>query len=154
MQTISEYCFATMNCDINAENFPVRAEQLRALLRTYPLMLLTQIVMALLLCGLMWDKVSHSVLLGWLAILYSVHLLETYYWWRYREATRSVAECKLWRMRFIVFVTLVGLVWGSVGLLLFFVDDLAYQAMLICVMLGMAAGAVTFARRGLSFWFI
>ncbi len=143
MQTISEYCFATMDCDINAENLPIRSEQLRARLRSYPLMLVSQIVMALLLCGLLWDTVSHNLLLGWLAILYSVHLLESYYWLRYREETRTIEECKTWRMRFIVFVTLVGLLWGSAGLLLFIVDDLAYQAMLICVMLGMAAGAVT-----------
>lgn len=143
MQTISEYCFSTMNCDINTENLPVRAEQLRARLRSYPLMIVSQIVMALLLSGLMWDTVPHSVLLGWMTILYSTHLVEAYYWWRYREATRTVTECRAWRRRFIVFVTSVGLVWGSAGLLLFIVEDHAYQAMLICVLLGMAAGAVT-----------
>ncbi len=143
MQTISESCFATMNCDISTENLPVRAEQLRARLRAYPLMIVSQIVMALLLSGLMWDTVPRGVLLGWMTVLYSVHLTEAFYWWRYREATRTVTECRAWRRRFIVFVTLIGLVWGSAGLLLFIVEDHAYQAMLICVLLGMAAGAVT-----------
>ncbi len=143
MQTISEYCFSTMNCDINADNLAVRAEQLRARLRSYPMMIVSQIVMALLLSGLMWDTVPRIVLLGWMTALYSIHLMEAYYWWRYREATRTVTECRAWRCRFIVFVALVGLVWGSAGLLLFIVEDHAYQAMLICVLLGMAAGAVT-----------
>lgn len=143
MPTFSEYLCARMNCDIDAANLPIRAEQLRTRLRDYPLMIVSQVVMALLLCALMWDKVAHNVLLGWLAALYAVHLIEIYYWWRHREETRSVAECMAWRSRFIVFVTMVGMAWGSAGILMFVVDDLAYQAILICVILGLAAGAVT-----------
>lgn len=143
MQLISEYWFSTMNSDINAGNFTIRAEQVRARLRSYPLMLVTQLVMALLVCGLMWETVSHELLLGWLAALFSMQMLETYFWWRYREKTGTVEECKAWRTRFLVFVTLIGLILGSAGLLLFVVDDIAYQAMLMIVMLGMAAGAVT-----------
>lgn len=122
---------------------PLRAEQFRTRLRGYPLMVVSQVVMALLVCGLMWDKVSHSVLLGWLSILYAAHLVEIYHWWRYRHATRTIAECKLWRARFIVFVSMIGVVWGSVGILMFVPGDQAYQALLICVILGLAAGAVT-----------
>lgn len=140
---MSESLCAKMGCDIDAANLPIRAEQLRARLRDYPLMIVSQMGMALLLCWLMWDRVAHNVLLGWLAALYAAHLIEAYHWWRHRHETRNAAECKLWRLRFIVFVTMVGAVWGSVGVLMFVPDDLAYQALLICVILGIAAGAVT-----------
>lgn len=140
---MSEYWCAKMDCDIDEANLPVRAEQLRSRIRGYPLMVVSQVVMALLVCGLMWDKVSHRVLLGWLAALYAGHLIEIYYWWRYRDATRSMAECKSWRTRFIVFVSMIGILWGSVGILMFVPGDQAYQALLICVVLGLVAGAVT-----------
>lgn len=143
MQRVSEFLYRKMNCDIDIVNLPIRAEQIRTRLRGYPLMIVTQMIIALLLCGLMWGKVAHGVLLGWLVALYAAHLLEGWYWWRYRQATRTLAECCQWRTRFIVFVTLVGVAWGSAGMLMFVAGDLAYQAMLACVVLGLAAGATT-----------
>lgn len=143
MQKLSDYLFVKTGCDIDAGNLPIRAEQIRTRLQGYPLMIMTQMLMGLLLCGLMWDKVAHGVLLGWLLTLYATHLIEGGYWWKYKHAARDLVECKQWRTRFIVFVTLIGVVWGSAGVLMFVPDDLAYQAILICVVLGLAAGAVT-----------
>lgn len=143
MQKLIDYLLAKMNCDIDAANLPIRAEQIRTRLQGYPLMIMTQALMGLLLCGLMWDEVAHGVLLAWLSALYAAHLLEGWRWWRYRQATRDLIECKQWRSRFIVFVALVGVAWGSAGVLMFVPDDPACQAMLICVVLGLAAGAVT-----------
>ncbi|HEX5337120.1 MAG TPA: HAMP domain-containing sensor histidine kinase [Gallionella sp.] len=143
MAPISENLYAKLGCDIDAANLPVRAEQLRTRLRDFPLMIISQIGMGVLLLGLMWDRMPHDVLLGWLAVQCAAHAFEIYHWWRHREETRDIAECKRWRSRFIVFVTMVGAVWGSAGVLMFVPGDLAYQAMLICVMLGLAAGAVT-----------
>lgn len=143
MKMLSEYLCGKMGCDIDVANLPIRAEQIRTRLQGYPLMIMTQVITGLLLCWLMWDKVAHGVLLSWLSALYAVHALEGGYWWKYKEATHSLAECLQWRTRFIVFVTLVGTVWGSAGVLMFVADDLAYQALLICVVLGLAAGAAT-----------
>ncbi len=131
------------SCDIDESNFPIRAEQIRARLQSFPLMLAAQILVALLLVSLMWNKVAHNVLLTWMGALFLELAVEVYYDWRYAAATRNVAECKLWRNRLIVFVSLVGMIWGAGGILLFVADDLAYQALLICVFLGVAAGAAT-----------
>lgn len=137
------YLLIKADCDIDAANLPIRTEQIRTRLQGYPLMVMTQIITGLLLCWMMWEKAAHGVLLSWLAVLYAVHLLEIGYWWKYKNATHTLVECVQWRTRFIVFVTLVGAVWGSAGALMFVADDLAYQALLICVALGLAAGAVT-----------
>jgi signal transduction histidine kinase len=133
----------TLACDISEANLPVRAEQLRARLSSYPLLIAGQAMIALLLAWLMWSKVAHNVLLAWIWILFSVHAMEAFLVWRYRDATRTLAECRLWRARIIGLVILAGAVWGGGGMLLFVQNDLAYQAMLICVVLGVAAGAVT-----------
>jgi signal transduction histidine kinase len=143
MQKALGYFFAKTQSDIDETNFPVRAEQIRARLRNYPLMMGGQLVVALLLTGLMWGKVERAVLLGWLAAVYAMHAVEFVFWWRHREATRTMEECRRWRSRFIVLVTAVAVLWGSIGIFMFVPGDLAYQVMLICVILGLAAGAVT-----------
>ncbi len=141
--TIIDRFYAWTSSDLNAENLPIRAGQLRARLDNYPLMIGSQLLVAGLLCAMMWDAVSHHVLLGWLGTLYSLHVVEAWHWWRYRDRLHDLEECKVWRTRFILFVTLVGAAWGAGGVLMFVPDDLAYQTLLICVILGVAAGAVT-----------
>lgn len=143
MRKLLDYFFAMTASDIDEGNFPVRAEQIRARLRNYPLMVGGQLVVAPLLVGLMWGTVEPGMLLGWLAAVYAMHFVEIVYWWRHREATRTLEECKRWRTRLIVFVTAVGMLWGSTGVFMFIHGDLAYQVTLICVVLGLAAGAVT-----------
>ncbi len=141
--TLIERLYVWSSCDLNVENLPIRIGQMRVRLENYPLMIVSQILMATLLCALMWDVVAHRLLLGWLSALYSIHLIEAYFWLRYRGRLQNIEECKAWRARFIVFVSLVGVVWGAAGVLMFVPGDLAYQALLICVILGLAAGAVT-----------
>ena len=131
------------SCDINESNLAIRTEQIRARLRSYPLMIISQLVIALLLVALMWGKLPHSVLLIWLAVLFTELMVESYYAWRNAVSIGSVEECSRWRDRLLVSVTMAGMIWGSGGVLLFVPDDLTYQALLICVFLGMAAGAAT-----------
>lgn len=130
-------------CDIDEANLPVRAEQIRARLHSYPLMVGGQVLVASLLVALMWDKVGHGALLLWLGGLFSALALEIYYVRRDAAATDGIDECRVWRTRLILFVCLIGSVWGAAGVLMFVPDDLAYQALLLCVVLGVAAGAAT-----------
>ncbi len=129
--------------NIDADNLPIRAEQIRTRLRSYPVMIGAQVTVVLLVLGLMWGKVAHPVLFMWVGMLFAIYTVECLYVWRYWQATRTLDECKAWRNRLLIFVTIVGGIWGAGGVLLFVPDDLAYQAMLICVVLGVAAGAAT-----------
>ncbi|HLP98862.1 MAG TPA: hybrid sensor histidine kinase/response regulator [Sideroxyarcus sp.] len=129
--------------EINEENLPVRAEQVRSRLAIYPLMLVSQLLLAPLLVLLMWDKVAHAVLQGWLAAAYGVHATE-FYFWRSRQARQQdVAQNRDWSRLFRILTAMAALVWGSAWVLMYVPGDLAYQALLICVAMGMAAGAAT-----------
>lgn len=132
-----------LSLDINAENLAIRRAQIRARLDEYVLMVSSQMLLAILMVWLMWDKVAHVSLLCWIALLYSAHALEMSLWWRHRQHTRDVAECKSWRNRFLILTSLTGAVMGSAGVLMFVPHDIAYQALLICIVLGLSAGAVT-----------
>lgn len=128
---------------INETNLPLRAEQLRARINMFPLLVFPQLGLAPLLVMLMWDKVSHESLLAWLVVAYIVHLSELYQWWRHRREIQGVNQCRAWDLRFRVLTIIVAVVWGSISVLMFVPGDIAYQALLICIVLGTVAGAVT-----------
>lgn len=130
-------------CDLKQENLPIRIGQLRARLASYPTMIATQLLVGPLLCTMLWDVVPQHVLLGWLAVQWALHGVEAYHWWRYRDCLTTLEECARWRSKLLLFVSLLGGLWGAAGVLMFVPGDLGYQALMICVILGVAAGAVT-----------
>ncbi|MFM2408902.1 MAG: hypothetical protein RL358_1644 [Pseudomonadota bacterium] len=132
-----------LSLDIREQNVAIRSAQIRARLDEYVLMITSQMVLGLMMVWLMWDKVAHVNLLCWLGLLYSAHSLEWWFWWRYRQRATSVRECRQWRNRFLGLTTLSGFMMGSAGVVMFVPNDIAYQALLICIVLGLSAGAVT-----------
>jgi two-component system, sensor histidine kinase len=128
---------------INEENMNIRAGQLLARLRLYPIIILTQVILEPLFVILFWDHADHLQLLMWLVGIYAIHAIEILIWSRrYRDPINTIQQCIRWRQYFNIFVTLIALMWGSIALL-FFPSDLAYQALMICLLLGLAASAVT-----------
>lgn len=129
--------------EIHEMNLPIRMEQVRSRINSYPLMLVSQLLLAPLMLVLMWGQISHAVLQAWLVAIYSVHAVEFYFWRRYRSQTKGISQNRDWNHRFMWLTAMAGLAWGSIGVLMFVPDQLAYQALLICVVMGLSAGAVT-----------
>lgn len=134
---MEEICFR-----IDADNLPIRADQVRSRLRFFPSMVGSQSLIEPLLVGLLWDQVSHTGLLSWLAVLLLLHCAEMWAWWKYRTEAQTIEQCRAWSIAFNFFAGAVGLMWG-IAAIWFFPADLAYQALLLCVILGLSAGAVT-----------
>jgi signal transduction histidine kinase/CheY-like chemotaxis protein len=129
--------------EINETNLPIRMEQIRARVNSYSLMLGTEILVAPLLVLLAWDKLPNSMLQMWLVAVYCAHIVEFYFWRKHRTQTKTVAQNIAWDMRFRWLTALAAFTWGSAGVLMFVPGDLAYQALLICVVMGLAAGGAT-----------
>ncbi|MDO8988708.1 MAG: hybrid sensor histidine kinase/response regulator [Sideroxyarcus sp.] len=129
--------------EINELNLPIRVEQVRARINSYPLMLVSELVLAPLLVLLAWDKLAHDVLLGWLAAVLVINLVEFLFWRSRRHLTKTVEQNRAWNGLFKKLTLVAAFVWGSAGVVMFVPGDLAYQAMLICVMMGLSAGAAT-----------
>jgi signal transduction histidine kinase/CheY-like chemotaxis protein len=134
--------FDFLRFEINETNLALRGEQLRSRLQIFPLMVVPQFVIASLLVWMMWEKVDHAVLRGWILLVYVVHIIELYSWWRHRQDLNGLADCRRWSARFKLFSLLVCAIWGSAGILMYVPGDLAYQALLLCVVLGMISAAV------------
>lgn len=128
--------------NITEENFLIRADQIRARLLSFPVMVGSQMLIEPLLVGLLWDEVAHAGLLSWLALLMALHGAEIWVWWKHRNAVDTMEQCRFWSRYFNVFAASVGLMWGMAAVS-FFPPDIAYQAFLICVIVGLAAGAIT-----------
>ena len=134
--------FDNLRFYIDESNFSVRAEQLRARLRLYPLMLAGQILLEPLFVLMMWNISPHRYLLLWLTVAYALHAAESVTWMNGREETRTIKECENWSRHFFDFALVTGMMWGF-GTLFFFPQELLMQVFLVCAMLGLAAVATT-----------
>lgn len=131
-----------LGLDISHDNFKIRAEQMRTLVSAYPSMIAANVVMAPLVAWLMWHKIDHTVLILWVALLYCFHTLEVWHWLNYPKQIENLKECRRWQKQFLLSDTLVGALWGSAGVFMFIPGEPIFQAFLLCIMMGMAAGAV------------
>ncbi|MGE5758086.1 MAG: hybrid sensor histidine kinase/response regulator [Sideroxydans sp.] len=129
--------------EIDETNLPIRAEQIRARINSYPLMLGSQLALAPLLAMLMWNKVLHGVLQAWVVAVYCVHSIEFYFWRLRRTESRTVAQNLSWNRLFRILTLMAAVTWGSAGVLMFVPGDVAHQALMICVVMGLTAGAAT-----------
>ena len=129
--------------EINENNLPIRAEQIRARINSYPLMLISEFVLAPLLVMLVWGEIQHGVLLAWLVAVYCVMFIEFLFWRRRRLQAKSVEQNQNWDRLFRQLTAVAAITWGSAGVIMFAPGDLAYQSLMICVVMGMTAGAAT-----------
>ena len=63
--------------EIDDANLPIRSEQIRARLRSYPRMVAARGAVTLMVLGLMWGKVAAPVLLGWAGMLFLMYAIES-----------------------------------------------------------------------------
>ena len=127
---------------ITDENLSIRADQVRARLRMYPVMILSQALLEPLFVSLFWYHADQIKLLVWLSCIYVVHAVDILQWMRFKERLETIQDCLRWRLRFNILTALTATMWGAIALF-FFPPDLSYQALMICITLGLVAGAVT-----------
>src|SRR5512141_2258615 len=127
---------------LDEENLPVRLEQMRTRMATYPSLIFGQMVLQPLFVWMFWNEAAHFNLLLWLSCAYAFHAVEIVNWVVLGKQLDTLKECSDWHWRFSIFSLAVGLVWGGAAMA-FFPDDLGYQGLMICVMLGLVAGAAT-----------
>jgi signal transduction histidine kinase len=129
--------------DIDEDNLPLRREQVHARLAVYPTMIVPAMCIVPLLVWVMWEVVSHDVLLGWMVLAFSVQIFELWQWQRHRMAAHDLQQCRRWDRRFR-FNTMFGAsVWGVAWVLMYVPGNLAYQILIICLAMGFASGGVT-----------
>lgn len=132
----------SLSFPIDVHNLPLRAEQLRTRVNMYPPLVFSQMVLQPLFVWMFWEHADHTLLLFWLGCFYVTHLFELANWHTHRGKLGNVQECRDLHLHFTFFALAAGILWG-VAALLFFPADIGYQGLMICIMLGLVAGAVT-----------
>lgn len=141
MASLNDF-FRELRFHIDESNLSMRAEQLRARLKLYPILLIGQMLAEPLFVALMWDISPHRFLLLWLTVVYLLHSAELVTWIAGREETRSIEECQDWSRHFFSFALVIGMMWGF-GTLFFFPQELLMQVLLVCVVLALAAATTS-----------
>lgn len=131
-----------LSFQITEDNLRIRADQLRARLRLYPVMISSQVLLAPLFVWMFWANAEHAHLLIWLSLFYAIQAADMLQWWHHHEKINTILECQRWSRLCNLTTSLTALMWGMIALL-FFPQDLAYQALMICLILGLVSGAVT-----------
>ena len=129
----------------------VAQERTRALYANTPLNGIGSLVFALLLVALLWGQAAHGLLVGWIALLAAVHGIRAWQWRLYlRERPESPVRLRVWNRRFLVAVTISGLLWGSPAILFYGQVDLVgktYICLLLCEVVAMTVTSVGLDQR-------
>lgn len=127
---------------IDESNLQSRAEQLRVMLKTYPLLVISQALLQILFVTLLWKESDHYHLVSWLICTYLFHSWELIKWQLDRVKVETVRDCRQWSRHFTSLSLVIGLLWGA-AFMFFFPSAISLQVLLVCLMLALAAGAVT-----------
>jgi PAS domain S-box-containing protein len=118
----------------------VRSEQVRTLYAQSAPVLLANVVNAIIIAWVLWSRVSHELLVGWVAVMTLMVAVRILMRQRYWAQEWTPAEDETWGLRFTVGSLCAGMLWGFAGGVLM-PASLLHQVVILFVIGGMAAGA-------------
>jgi len=121
----------------------VRIEQVRSVYLHSPTTTIGSLVAGGALVAVMWNHVSHMVLIGWMLALCVHQSLRVHHYRSYLRAGLEGQQSGRWAKLYILAVTVAGIIWGSSGVLMYVPDSLAHQAMLVLILFGIATVSMT-----------
>ena len=122
----------------------IQAKQIRLLYERLTIGLTATSINAVILALILWPRIAHGILIGWLVCIELLALFRYLLLLKYRCNSHLSEERGNWCRRFLLGSTVAsGIGWGSAGILLFARDSIAHQSFLAFVLGGMTAGAVT-----------
>ena len=112
----------------------VRAEQIRMVYLHSPSTTGGSLVAGAFLIAVMWNTVSHAILLGWGAALAVHQAFRIYTYRQYLAANPDLAQSRYWGRLYTLATTIAGCIWGGAGLL-FYVPESTISLLYLCLVL-------------------
>ncbi|MEJ2630618.1 MAG: PAS domain S-box protein [Acidihalobacter sp.] len=125
------------------ESLKIRAELTRILYKQAPLSCLTAIVLALILCALLWHLNLERILLLWLGSVIAIYGLRMLLVFAFIRKAPGDAATEIWARLYAFSTFLAGLIWGTLALIWAPDWAVAEQTILILSLAGMASGSAT-----------
>ena len=117
-------------------------EQIKLLYQPLLPLLGVNLIASFALVVALWQLISHALLLGWLAAMLTAQIYRWLIYQKYRSVF-STATAKQLAQYFVIGGGITGALWGCCALFLFPHDALAHQFVIIAILIGLGAGAVT-----------
>lgn len=127
----------------------VRADQLHLLYQqSFPAIFLS-VVVAVVLCQMLWDGGRHELLLGWLAVVCAGGVMRWVLFWLHRRRRPEGLQILAWERSYAITLFITTSLWGLGVLWISIESSLVHQLIAFMFLLGMAAGAFSHysARR-------
>jgi diguanylate cyclase len=119
----------------------VRADLLRLLFQQVPLSSLISVLVAAILCALLWDLTPRFLLQAWLAIIAVLAVVRVAMTMAFRRRAGDL-DIRAWERRFVVSLIFTGAVWGFGAVLMLPKESLAHQILVFAFLMGMVGGAI------------
>ncbi|MDH5637207.1 MAG: PAS domain S-box protein [Nitrospinota bacterium] len=103
---------------------------------------LANLVNSALVAVVMWGEVDSTPILGWTAAVWISTGLRYLLILKFHSSQITRNNFRMWQMRMIIMLLIMGVVWGSSALLLFPLNSPLHQVFLAFVLGGMIVGAV------------
>jgi len=121
----------------------IRSELIRLVYSALPQSLVGVLINSFIIAVIQWEYISHTTIVLWFVCINSLSLIRFIAYLRFNKIDSNLPVPVFWE-RFAQLSSVVsGITWGAVVIWLFPADDVAHQVMLVFVLAGMCAGAVT-----------
>ncbi|MCF6208468.1 MAG: PAS domain S-box protein, partial [Ghiorsea sp.] len=127
----------------DTETLQIRQEQVRLLYKASLAAAIATAFAACFLAYLQWQHIDQSTIIIWLSIMAMVIVIRVFYYYAFKQHKPNMQEIAKWEKAYVFVSLAAGTTWGAAGIFLFPVDNFQYQATIIVILAGMAAGAVT-----------
>ena len=117
-------------------------EQVKLLYGSLPLALISNLLLASLLLGVMWSVIRPEVAIGWIVFLCVAIVWRGGMYWFFRKHNDEKPPY-VWLKLFRTGIFATGFLWGLASLSLFPSNDISHQVFLAFVLAGVSAGAIT-----------
>lgn len=121
----------------------VRGDRLRQLFHQSVSAVFGSYLAALMLCELCWERMDHSVMIGWIGLLSASSLLRILMFVVYFRSPDSERTPQRWERIYWVTLVLSAGIWGAGALAVMPADDLLAQALVMLFAVGMSVSAVS-----------
>ncbi|MCD6297693.1 MAG: PAS domain S-box protein, partial [Deltaproteobacteria bacterium] len=120
----------------------VYSEQVKLLYANAPAGMIANLVNSAILTFILWNVISHTVLIKWFSCNFLVTLFRYILVYRYKCTPPESLKVHRWDKWFTFGIACAGIFWSLSGIILFPVGSIAHQVFLAFVLAGMIAGAV------------
>lgn len=121
----------------------VRADKLRLLYHQSFPALFVSILVASLLCMMLWDEVPDSLLVGWWGVIVASALVRLGLFVSYFRSDPGVEHLLAWERPYAVTLIVSSLAWGIGAVIVMPAASLLYQVTIMFIMIGLAGGAIS-----------